>query len=164
MKKTLSCILIACLLFSLYGCGFSGKTQAEFYYCRTDYQYGTEPGVIQQELRDITGHTKDLSYLISLYLAGPARDELELPFPANTRMLSVEYVTDTVIITLSDLSALSESRFSIGCACLAMTCLGLTNADYIHILSADRSITLTHNSLTIYDNTNHPISSTEVSK
>lgn len=155
MKRILSMLLIISLLLSLGGCGFGGgkrKDHAIFYYRRASYLYGQENGVIASEKRDISDHAGDLSYLLSLYLIGPLDEELESPFPKTTRLTSVRDNGETMQVVLSNIgSALSDSEFSLACACLTLTCLELSNATEVTIISGERTVTMTRESLVLYD-------------
>ena len=69
MRRAFCLFLAICLFFS--GCSLSGERMREpvtFYYPRRVYQYGVEDGVIAAEQREASGHRKDLSYLLALYL------------------------------------------------------------------------------------------------
>lgn len=153
MKRAI-CLLLA-VGFLLSGC-FAGRktdTQAVFYYCRSEYSYGEQNGVVDSEARDITGHEGDLQYLLSMYLVGPLSEELECPFPSRTKILSVRYGENSVILEITDCAKLlSDSQFSLACACLSMTCLGLTDAEQVIINSGSQSMTLNADSFLLYDN------------
>ena len=154
MKRFFSLLLVLCLLGSLWGCSFSGnsKDQAVFYYCQKDYAFGAENGVITAEERDVTGHAGDISYLLSLYLMGPLDEELSFPFSGRTRLLGIEMVENTLCVELTDLGkSLTDSQFTLGCACLTMTCLELTDASQVTITSGERTVTMDESCLTLYD-------------
>lgn len=155
MKRSISFLMILSIMLALCGCSFgqrSSEDHVTFYYCRTEYAYGTEDGVIAGEDRDVTGHTGDLSYLLPLYLVGPLDEELISPFPARTQLVSMESQEDSLLLALSDTSgSLSDSQFSLACACLTMTCLELTNAAEVIITSGQRTVTMTRESLLLFD-------------
>ena len=152
--KRLLCFLFALMLLFLCGCtGSAGEDPAVFYYCRTEYSFGSDSAVIAAEERDITGHEGDLQYLLSLYLVGPLDEELESPFPSRTKVLSVLQENDTILLEITDCSnLLSDVHFSLGCACLAMTTLDLTHAAQVTIISGEETVTLNPDSLLLYDN------------
>lgn len=149
MKRLIACILII-LLLCLCGCG-STKDDVLFYYRQVDFQYGEQNGVILSESRNVSGHKGDLHFLLALYLVGPLDEALISPFPQETKLISAYKEGETVYVEISDVSSLSESEFSLGCACIALTCMDIENAQSISITSGSRSITLDQNSLLLYD-------------
>lgn len=154
MKRILCFLLAVVLLLSLCACGLSDNNSAFFYYRRIKFQYGSDTGdgVIVSEKRDITGHRDDLSYLISLYLLGPMDDALVSPFPADTRLLSTRTSAGDIELRLSEMGAdFPDSRYSLACACLALTCLELTDATYVTVISGERSLRLSREDLTLLD-------------
>lgn len=148
MKRIL--ILLLCVLLLTSGC--SARETANFYYQRAYFQYDTADGVIVAEERDISGHDNHMSFLLSLYLLGPQNAELISPLPAGTKLLSLERTGDTLVITLTDVGdSLTESEFSLACACLTMTCAELTRIQSVTTVSGEHSLTLTRDMLTLYD-------------
>lgn len=167
MRRLTSLVLTAVLVFALPGCGRlkdSEKDSITFYYQRAEFLYGEEDSVIASETREASGHAADLSYLLSLYLAGPLDEGLVSPFPRGTRLLSVQEEDDTLLLEISDTEdSLSESRFSLACACLTMTCLELSAAGNVIITSGERTITMTRDSFLLSDGT-VPETTTEETK
>ena len=152
MKRFLCFLLICALLISLGGCGVETKSHASFYYPRTEFQFGTEDGVIHSETRDIAGHEEDLFYLTALYLAGPLEEDLYSPFHASTLLISVEQNGDEVIIHLTDSGVyMLDSEFSLACACLSLTCMEISDAASFTVKSQDRSVTMSRDNMTILD-------------
>ena len=151
--KRLVCLIMVCFFLFFLGCNATTtKDSTRFYYSRTNYAFGTESAVLTSENRDITGHEGDLQYLLSLYLVGPLNEELCSPFPASTKILSVEEKNTAVIIEISDCSkTLTESQFSLACACLTMTTFHLSGCEQVTIVSGDRSITLDQSAFLLYD-------------
>ena len=155
MKRITAMILVLACCLGLCGCGQNGgiKDSASFYYQRSDLLSDSESGAISAEKRDITGHTEDLSYLISLYLMGPLDGSLQSPFPDSYRLEEVTLTDSELVIHLSGSgNDLRPSQFSLACGCLAMTCLELTQAESVTITCGNLSQTLTPGSLTLYDN------------
>ena len=164
MKK-IACILLAASCLLLLACSDTSAETATYYYCRDEFAYGTQDGVIAPEQRDISGHVGDLQYLLSMYLVGPHDESLTSPFPGRTKLLSVRFQEDTVILEITGCSdLLAESQFTLGCACLAMTCLELTDAQYVTIVSADQKVTLSRENLLLFDSANLTVSATEESQ
>ena len=155
MKRMLTVFAVICLIPALFGCGLIGndaEDKALFYYSRLEYAYGSAESIIVAEQRDITGHAHDLKYLLSLYLMGPLDEELTSLFPGTTRIAST--VLDENILTIELIAAdkdMTESQFSLACACMSMTCLELTNAETVTIVSGERSITLSADDLLLFD-------------
>ena len=161
MKKTVALLLAACLALALCGCSREDGT-AMFYYTRypDDYLYGMENGVIAGEYRDITSHSDDLKYLLTLYFHGPTLETLRTPFPSGMGLYSVEWSGNTLVIeTTSSLTVLTGTDLTLACACLAKTCFSLTDAEAVTIYAGGLgyiSMTLTRDSLILYDNTPIP--------
>lgn len=155
MKRMIAMILVLACCLCLWGCGQDGsiRDSASFYYQRGELLSDSESGAIAAEQRDITGHTGELSYLISLYLMGPLDDALRSPFPASCRLEEAALTDAELVIRLSgSADDLSPSQFSLACGCLALTCLELTQAETVTVVCGDLSQTLTADSLTLYDN------------
>ena len=154
MRRAFCLILAVCLLIS--GCSLSGERMREpvtFYYPRRVYQYGVEDGVIAAEQREASGHRKDLSYLLALYLIGPTDESLYAPLPRGVRFLKADQQDDTVTLELTDTTqSMTEAEFTLACACLTMTCLSITDAESVTILSGSRTVTMSRDNLTLYDN------------
>lgn len=159
MKRSLALSLLICFLLS--GCFFSpGKSTDEvsFYYVRSAYQEDMTT-LVASEYRDVSGHEDDLNYILALYLIGPAEEDLVSPFPANTELLSTKQTDKNITIKLSDTEkSMNEPQFALSCACLSMTCLDLTEAKSVTIISGTRYITMTQDNLSLTDNA---ITSTE---
>lgn len=154
MRRAFCLILAVCLLIS--GCSLSGERMREpvtFYYPRRVYQYGVEDGVIAAEQREASGHRNDLSYLLALYLIGPTDESLYAPLPRGVRFLKADQQDDTVTLELTDTTqSMTEAEFTLACACLTMTCLSITDAQSVTILSGSRTVTMSRDNLTLYDN------------
>ena len=150
----LCCVLAAALLIAVLGRTDQGKNTVTFYYVRSQYAYGTEDGVIGSEQRDITGHENDLDYLLALYLEGPLDSGLRSPFPGKsaTRILSQQRRGDALQIQLTDMTkVMSDSEFTLACACLTRTCLGMTKVLAVQITSGPRSIRMNPTNLVLFD-------------
>lgn len=153
MKRVLIFLSLAALL--LCGCTRSGeriKDPVSFYYLQAEYQYGTEGSVIASEEREASGHRQDLLYLMKLYMMGPAGEELRSPLPRGIQVLSAEAAGDLVTLTISDTAGgLSDIDFSLAGACLSLTCFDLTEAAKVTIISGERSLTFSQDTLNLYD-------------
>ena len=151
MKRFLC--LFFCLCLFLPGCSSElMKDPVTFYYPRREYQYGAEDGVVSSEQREASGHADDLRYLLSLYLLGPSSDELVSPLPGGTRLLGVSRRDGVTTLELTDTAlAVTDTEFTLACACLTMTTLSITGGDEVTITSGSRSVTMSRDSLTLID-------------
>jgi len=152
MRRFLCSILALCFL--LCGCAIQAermKQPVTFYYVRSGYAENMSE-VIGSEERDASGHRGELSYLLALYLMGPSQEGLHSPFPHSTRILSMEQADSRLTLTLSDTSGvMTDADFSLACACVALTCLDLTGAESITIISAERTVTIGRDNLALFD-------------
>lgn len=153
MKRFLCMVMTTVLMLS--GCTGHGhrlKSPVTFYYLRSEYAYGSTQSVIGQEEREASGHRGDLRYLIALYLMGPSDEDLRSPLPPGTNILSVAKADGIVTLTLSELPAtMTDADFSLACACLTKTCLELTEADSVTIVSGNRSVSMSPDKLMFID-------------
>ena len=161
MRKIIALTLAVLLLIGLTGCIAIDET-ATFYYARFEdsYLYGMDNAVIAGEYRDVSGHSGDLKYLLTLYFHGPTMEYLRTPFPNGMSLRSVDQVDDMLYVeTSSSLTLLRGTDLSLACACLARTCFDLTDASSITI-TADGlgfvSMTLTRDSILLMDDTPIP--------
>ena len=151
MKKLICLALLPVLLLCLL-CGCGKENTLRFYYCSQDYLESNTGSVLAPEKRDVTGYRDDPQFLVSLYLAGPLDRELLLPFPAGTSLQSMLISGNQITIQLYPLpQPISDSEFSLACACLTMTCLEFTDAQSVTVLCGNRSVTLDQSMITITD-------------
>lgn len=149
MKKFISILLLLSLL--LTGCGNRIKEPVTFYYIRASYQEDMQ-NIIATEERESTGHRQDLSYLMALYFMGPANDDLISPIPRGVNLLHVSMEGGVITLELTNTeNTMTESQFSLACACLSLTCLDMTLADSVTIVSGNRSVTMTAENLVLLD-------------
>lgn len=153
--KHISCVLLSiALLLSLAGCRSREENMVSFYYCRSleDYQYFEEDGVIRAESRELTSHRNDLRYMLGLYLAGPLEAGLESPFSPKAKLLDVQKADNTIQIELSDQkNSLTDSEFSLACACLTLTCMSFSPCNEVTVISGERTITMNADSIMLFD-------------
>lgn len=147
MKRINVIILILALI--LPGCAVQDTTS--FYYCRKEYLYNAQDSVIVSEKRDVSGHTNNLEFLLSLYLMGPLDTEYQSPFPENVTLKGVYTSDDFLTIELTPADSLADADFSLACACIALTCLELTPVKTVAIISGSRILNLDADILTLYD-------------
>lgn len=151
MKRALLLILVFSLLLS--GCSFFGqriKEPVTFYYLCSQYQEEL-CCVIASEQREASGHTGDLPYLLALYSMGPADEEMVSPLPVRAQITSTQEESHVFLEWENSGFPLSDVDFSLACACLTLTCLGITEAQTVTIRCGDREKTLSRDSLTLSD-------------
>ena len=147
-------LILAIVFLLLTGCSSPQREDTIFYFCRSpeQYRYFEEDGVIYSESRDLMNHRNDLRYMISLYLAGPMTEGVVSPFTKATRLISAELRNNAVYIELSGHNnILTDSEFSLACACLTLTCMDYMACEQVTITSGDRSITMNTQSILLYD-------------
>lgn len=151
MKRIFCLFLCLCLL--LPGCsGELMKDSVTFYYPRREYQYGIADGVIASEQREASGHANDLHYLLSLYLIGPSSEELTSALPRDTRLVQALVEDGVITLELTDITqSVTDTEFTLACACLTMTALSITGGSKVTITSGSRTVTMSRDSLTLYD-------------
>lgn len=149
MKRRISFLLLLALLLS--GCGHFAQMRdpVTFYYVRQDYS-SDMLGVLGSEQREAAGHKNDLHRLLAMYLMGPSREGLISPLPRGTSLISLEQSDSRIILELTELS-MSDADYTLACACLAQTLLGITGATQIIVISASRSVTLHKDNLALQD-------------
>lgn len=150
--KRLICLTLALLLLS--GCSFVGervKDPVRFYYIREDYQRNLEE-VIASEIREASGHRDDLPYLLALYSMGPSEKGLYLPFPANVHIIPTEHTEAGIVLSISEVSdSMTDAEYTLASACLAMTCMELTQASQITVICAERAVTINQENLMMFE-------------
>ncbi len=137
---------------SLCACSTYRKNTFTFCYPRTEYLYDEPNGVIGSEQRNASGRTADVTYLLLLYLRGPASRDLTALFPKRTQILSVEQTGDYLQIRLADAATgMTDSEYSLACACLALTCMRSLDVTEISIVCDGKEITLREDTLLVYE-------------
>ena len=149
--KRLICLMLALLL--LTGCSITGeriKDPVTFYYVRGDYRKNMESVIVSEE-REAAGHMDDLPYLLALYSMGPSTDGLKSPFPKNTRIIPTEHTAAGIVLSLSEIpESMTDAEFTLAGACLALTCMELTDVPQVTVLCGDRSLTIREDNLLLY--------------
>ena len=154
MKYTLRILMAAALLLMLAGCQTTDNNSVPFYYCRSPETkaYFEDEGIIHSEFRELTGHRSDLHYMVGLYLAGPMDEDLLDPFTRQTRLLDLQQKDSRILIELSDhTKSMSDSDFSLSCACLTLTCLEFTGCQSVTIASGDCTVTMDRDHIILQD-------------
>lgn len=155
MRKIICLLLILLCCLTTVGCSFPGSANEDtvlFYYPRSEFRYGDPDGVLLCEQRNMPGHGKDLTYIISMYLLGPETEALTLPFPAHTRLLTLDSKENTLVITLSDTQdSFADVQYTLACACLAKTCMEVSDAEVFTIIAGSHFLTLHRDSVCFFD-------------
>ena len=151
MKRLVCAALAAALLFITFGCRQQMKESVTFYYLNSAYQETMDSPIVGEE-REVAGHRDNLKYLLSFYLMGPISKDLVSPLPRGTLVYNITQEDTELTIELSNTSALlTDSEFSLACACLSMTCMGLANVENVTIVSGSRSLTISRDNLLLND-------------
>ena len=156
MKRLLCTALAVSMLLSLLsGCNQKPKEPVVFYYRKEAYQEKMDSPIAGEE-REVTGYRDNLKYLLSFYLMGPVSSGLVSPLPRGTTLYTITQEGAELTIEISNTAALlSDSEFSLACACLSLTCMGLTGAENVTIVSGSRSLTLSRDNLLLNDPVTH---------
>ena len=156
MKQWIAILL--CLLL-LTGCtGPFSSDEPHFYYLKNDISFSGDSSVIASEFFSSIDTSTDLLPIMEEYLKGPDSGSLHSPFPEGIRIFLAEQREDTVILEFNDaLAELSGMELTLACACAAMTCLELTDAENVSIrsrgatLDGAAQITMNADSLLLLD-------------
>lgn len=136
------CICILLILF-IFLCGCGKEDEVVFYYRQADDLSDTGNSLLSSEVRTVTGYTENLPFLVSLYLSGPMDQDLVLPFPEGTKVISITSDTPDITIQLHELpGTLSDSEYALASVCLGMTVLELTEAETVTVICGSRSVTV----------------------
>ena len=151
MKRLVCLICLFALLLS--GCSVTGewiKEPVTFYYVHENYQKDMSQ-VIVSELREASGHRDDLTYLLALYSMGPSSEKLKSPFPRNVQIMPIERTADSIVLSITEIAQnMTDADFTLASACLALTCMDLTNAQEITIECADKKVTINNSNLLLH--------------
>jgi len=158
MNRLICSLLCFCLL--LTGCSISGERIKEpvvFYYVREDYRKDMDP-VIASEIREASGHSEDLSYLLALYSIGPSQKDLKAALPRNTKIVLTERTEEHIVLTLSEgVLTMTDADYTLASACLALTCMELIAVPQVTIVCGDRTITMQRDTILLEQNlTDYP--------
>ncbi len=149
MKRTFCLLLAAWMCCFFCGChyGDSGDflEPVEFFYPRQadDFVYGGADGIFGSEIREASGHTDDLNYLLSMYMRGPQDAQLRSPYPSGCRIKDIRYEDETLYLVFNEeFAELENVELSIACASLLRTCYAICDAKYVHVESVSDSKTI----------------------
>lgn len=160
MRRFLSFICIAAILFCQFGCTNQAenfKNPVDVFYCTSPIKYNSLEGVFAREQRDFSGWNGNLQGFLNEYVTGPTSNGLTSPFPLGALILTLEQEDTAISLLLNfHFSRLSPNELTLACACLSLTLFQLTNAERVsfHIDGAneDRAIiTMTRENLSLMD-------------
>lgn len=167
MKRIVSFLLLICLCFMTCGCRQEtepAKKPVTFYYCRTEFDHGSDDSVILGETRESAEFEGNLMGLLNLYLQGPLSENLRPTFPAGTKLKEYRVEGNTAVLTVTDQLSLAKGiDLTVACACLAKTVMSLTGLKDVQIqaqtvnLENNAYIFMDQNSILLLDGTEiHP--------
>ena len=137
IKRIICLALLFSLCLSLPACHQQEEkiqVPVNFYYPRTDTNFGTADSLISPITAEGRNFTDDPIGLLNFYLQGQTGDNRRSPFPADTQILSMEQINGIVRITLSShFATLTGLELTIACACLTLTVLDLTGGNSLRI-------------------------------
>lgn len=173
MKKMICAFLAVLLLLSAAGCGEAKQKQeqmlhpVDYYFVRKDTTFGTQDGVLTAQTVDFGDQTPDLTGVMERYLTMTAPEGTELPFPADTELLSAAFANNTATIQLSGgYAELSGIHATLADACLAKTALAFTGAEKVQLTVCDaagetlHSKKITENDILLFDDSSDTSSTT----
>ena len=165
MKKIICIIVITASLFLILGCNSVSKQNHNtvlFYYIHNDFKYGTESGVITSTAVTVDAEYSDYEGLLNLYFNGPTNYESISPFPAGISLVNFQMDNNKVQLVLSPhMATLSDSEFTVACACLTRTVVEMTGIGTLHITiqgpqnKENNTWTFTLNDFTYFDTVSH---------
>lgn len=137
MKRIVALVLCINFLISMAGCSLKGSDQEAsviFYYLQSEEDYKGHDGIIAAVEQENLSASSDVYYLLAFYLNGPADSRYRSPFPAATKIISVKEDNGVItVITNSKLASLAGLELTNACACLALTCMNLMDAQQVSI-------------------------------
>ena len=159
MKKWISFALVLSLALSVWGCGSDTfKDPGNFYYRRIDSQFEGTDGIIAPEIREMKDLRGNIGKILQAYMEGPESSDLESPIPRDTTILEWKMIYSSLHINFSNQFAqLSGIDLTVACACIAKTCMELTDATTIRIradgalLNGSTYIVMTEENLNVID-------------
>lgn len=142
MRKTAFFLAAMILLLSLCGCRDTGENSHSFYYLRSSdtIVFGQSDAFVAPVVREISGHSSDLNYLMKLYFEGPMEEEFYSPFPQGTRLIRARLDGNLLLLEVSDhFAALENIRLTLAGACLTATCHELAGAETVQVVCGEKS-------------------------
>lgn len=153
MRKLIPLLLLFILL-----CGCTEQAQpasdAEFWYLRSDYQYGPKASMFVPVAP--SANMDDVASALTVYLQGPAAPELRSPFPANTQLVSYYAEDGIASVTVTDAFA-NAAPAAVNCAaiCLTNTVISLSECHTVRIYTESTPqvpyLQLTAQDFAVYD-------------
>lgn len=159
MKRVI-CIILAALSLAISGCKKDDVTfikPTNFYYLNSEVDFGVENAVIGYEIRE-TDSVIDLITFMDIYLDGPISEQLRRNFHKQTEVSQIYVADGGVYVRFNNFLAMRTGvDLTLTCACIALTLLDYTGADFVQIstegalLEDSESITITRDDLLLLD-------------
>ena len=140
MKRSLLILLAVALCLALLTACSNQKAPAganSLYYCHTEYQYGVESGVVNCEYYKPPA-SASIEQILQRYLKGPESKDLVSPFPANTKLVSIELKDNKAQITFTkELAECSNIDLTSACASITLSVRDITGYTVVDIRAQD---------------------------
>lgn len=144
MKRSLCMILIFAFCFTFFGCQQDQpklQSPVNFYYPRLEPTHGSADSLIAPVPTEGSGYADDPTGLLNLYLLGPSDESFVSPFPSGTVLLSLSVTEDTIHLQLNkSFAQLTGIDLTLACACLTLTVIELTDAEYVSITAENTTL------------------------
>lgn len=138
--------MILCILWMLSLCACEQKQDeiqepVNFYYCKEEISYQSVNGVIEAEICEGVNHRGDVESMLSAYLQGPYSPAYIAPFPANTELLSIQFLDGEAYLTFNDAFAqLTGMKLSTACSCITLTLAEYTDVETVRFTAATQQL------------------------
>ena len=142
MRKIALWLAVALLLLSFTGCRKNQQPRYAFYYLRTSdtITFGQSDAVVAPVIREISGQSSDLTYLMRLYFDGPVAEDFQSPFPQGTQVLQAALEGELLILEVSNqFSSLENIRLTMAGACLTATGYALTGVRSVQVICEEET-------------------------
>lgn len=150
MKRFLSLLLLLCIIPAFTGCRYTNQNNGiNFYYLRSEFQYHSAMGTLKTEFREIS--TDQLDYILKVYLLGPSSDGTQNPFPNGTKLKQVAQENTAITVELELGNSISDSMFTVGASCIALTCFDFTDAEAVTVTADKHTLTVKKDTILLSD-------------
>lgn len=136
MKKILICLLLFVLLCTMVSCAFDTKQQGRitFYYIQNPEDFDGNSAIVVPFYPPTNDKNKELAEILATYIKGPSNNSCSTPFPDGTEIEEIIVSRSTAEITLnSQFATITDVDFTVACACLTKTVIGLTGVNTVQV-------------------------------
>lgn len=144
MKKLISLVLCAAVLFTLAACTEEEpkiEQPVQLYYRTAVADTEIASSVIAPLTAEGAGLKDDPQALLNEYLKGTSESGYLTTFPASTKLLSLELTEDTATLLLNpSITRLSGVDLTVACACITMTTIELTGVTTVRIRASNSTL------------------------